>query len=397
MNAWKRTFVSAFIAQALSILGFSFSLPFLPFFLTELGVVDSGEQAFWAGVVLSSAGLTFALSAPFWGILADRYGRKVMVCRAMFGGTLVLLLMSLVQSVGQLVICRLLQGIFTGTMAASVALVASVVPHKHSGFTLGMMQAAVFIGNAIGPFFGGIMADTFGYRASFRMGALLCFLGGVLVFFGTHENWSPPDAKAGREEDRFRDIFLLKGFALAIVILFGVRLSNTMINPSFPLIVKDIRPTADNINSLAGSIMAAAAVAGAVSAATLGLIGDRFGHHRVLLGCCLGGSLASLGHFWAVSISHLVMARICFGLAVAGMLPAANAMIHCIIDHRSLGKAYGLATSLSMLGIALGPFTGGLLARLAGLRMPFLLTALAQLLLGVLVFVSGRKRVEPRP
>ena len=179
---WKSTFFYSFLAQVLGILGFSFCTPFLPFFVGELGVEDAGAQAFWAGVALSSAGFTFAVFAPIWGVVADRYGRKIMVCRAMFGGGLALLLMSFSRTVPQLVLFRVFQGAFSGTLAASIALVASVVPQHRSGLTLGMMQAAVFIGNAVGPFFGGMAADAFGYRVSFRIGALLTVLGGVLVY-----------------------------------------------------------------------------------------------------------------------------------------------------------------------------------------------------------------------
>ena len=391
MTPWKKTFISAFTAQILSIVGFSFALPFLPFFIADLGVPDAGDQAFWAGLVLSAAGLTFALSAPFWGIAADRYGRKLMVCRAMFGGTAVLLLMSYVQTVGQLLVCRLLQGAFTGTMAASVALVASVVPRKRSGLTLGMMQTAVFIGTTVGPFFGGLMADSFGYRASFRMGALLCLAGGLLVYFGTREDFSSPAAGKEGKTSGFLSIFMLKGFFLAVLVMFAVRFNNTMINPSFPLIVRDILPSAEKINSITGSVMASAALAGAFSAALVGYVGDQYGHRRVLFGCCLLAAAASAGHFWAMSINQLFAARVLFGLAVAGMLPAANAMIHGIIDHNSLGKAYGLATSLSMLGTAAGPFAGGYLASSAGLRMPFLVTAGTQLALGVLILLCMRQ------
>lgn len=393
MSAWKKTFVSAFAAQVLSILGFSFALPFLPYFIGDLGVSGQGNQAFWAGVVTAAAGLTFAFFAPLWGMASDRFGRKIMVVRAMFGGTLVLLLMSYVQSVGQLVICRLLQGMFTGTMAASVALVASVTPPRRSGFSLGMMQAAVFIGNTIGPFFGGVVSDLFGYRVSFRIGALLCLAAGLLVFFGASENFTPPRKDAARKGSSFRGIFLLEGFLVAVGIMFAVRMSNTMVNPAFPLIVKDIVPNAKNLNSITGTVMAGAALAAAVSAATLGWVGDRIGQKKVLIGCCLGASLASVGHFLAESLGALFAARVFFGLSVAGMLPASNAMIHAIVDPRALGKAYGLATSLSMLGLAVGPFTGGWLAKTAGLRFPFLAAAVAQLLLcGVVVaFVPSRK------
>ena len=394
MTPWKKTFASSFIAQILSILGFSFALPFLPFFIAELGVFDTGEQAFWAGIVLASAGFTLAIFAPVWGVLADRHGRKLMVVRAMFGGTVVLLLMSFVQTIGQLVICRLLQGAFTGTVAASIALVASVTPRKRCGLTLGMMQAAVFIGSSIGPLFGGIIADAYGYRASFQAGAALVFLGGLFVYFGTEENFSREDNEASSGNAGFRAIFLLKGFFAAVVIMFAVQFSNTMVNPSFPLIVKDILPAAVNLNSITGSVIAAAALAGAVSSAFLGFAGDKLGHRRVLIGCCIGACAASSGHFFARTLNELFAARILFGLAVAGMLPAANAMIHSIIDHRSIGKAYGLANSISMIGIALGPLAGGYLARAGGLRMPFLVAAGAQLLLGgmVVIFINREKQ-----
>ena len=108
--------------------------------------------------------------------------------RAMFGGTFVLLLMSMGQTVPQLVVCRLLQGVFTGTVSASVALVASVTPPKRSGLTLGMMQTAVLIGLALGPLVGGLAADAFGYRVAFRLGAGIIFLGGLFILYGTGAN-----------------------------------------------------------------------------------------------------------------------------------------------------------------------------------------------------------------
>ncbi len=192
---WKRTFAFAFAAQFLSIVGISFCTPFLPFFVADMGVADSGEQAFWAGIVLASGALTYALFAPVWGVLADRYGRKPMVCRAMLGAAVAVFLMSFACSVPQMIFFRVLQGVFSGTLAASIALVASVVPMKRIGFALGMMQAAVFVGNAAGPLIGGVLADHFGYQDSFRIGALLTFMGGMLVVFGTREDFVRPGPK----------------------------------------------------------------------------------------------------------------------------------------------------------------------------------------------------------
>ena len=377
----------------LGIVGISFATPFLPFFVGDLGVDDPGSQAFWAGIVMASGSLTFALFAPVWGVFADRYGRKPMVCRAMFGASVTVFLMSWAQTVPQMILFRVAQGAFSGTLAASIALVASVVPATRSGLALGMMQSAVFVGNALGPFLGGMAADAFGYRVSFRIGALLTLLGGLLILFGAREQFTPPDRKAGEGRPGYRAIVMMPGFLIGVLVLFGVRFSNSISNPSFPLIVGDILDSARNLNSITGAIISVAAISAAAAAAILGHAGDRLGRRGVLVGCGIAACLSSLGHYVAHDLPTLFVARIVFGFSVAGMLPAANAMINEVIDSRSIGKAYGLATSLSMLGSAIGPSIGGTLAMQAGLRVPFLATAAAQLSLvfAVLWFFRGRR------
>ena len=393
MAPWKRTFYSAFIAQIFSIVGFAFCFPFLPFFIAELGIKSKADQTWWAGVVMSAAGVTLALFAPVWGMLADKYGRKCMVLRAMFSGTVIMFLMSLVQTVPQLSVCRLLQGAFTGTVAASVALVAGVTPVHRSGFALGMMQAAVFIGVCLGPFFGGIVADHFGYRMAFRIGALVILVGGLLVQFGTHEEFTPPDPKRKEMHGRFSDVLANRTFLLAAFIMFAIRLSNSLTSPAFPLIVKEIHGSSEAINSLTGSIIAVAALAGAISAAVLGHFGDSWGHRKVLIACCIAAAIASFAHLPINSIAGLFVVRTIFGLSIAGMLPATNAMIRREIADHNIGKAYGAATSFSMSGLAIGPLLGGFLGGTFGLRIPFLVMGFGQI--GVLALVCRMRRRQP--
>jgi len=393
MTAWKKTFVSAFIAQVCSITGFSFAMPFLPFYIGELGVIDEKAQAFWAGLCLGAAGVTLSIASPIWGNVADRYGRKIMVVRSMVGGVLVLSLMAIVQTPWQLLVCRLLQGGLTGTMVASVALVASVAPARRSGFALGMMNSAVFIGAAGGPFLGGLVSDAFGYRKAFLCGAVVLAVGSLVALLGTREDFRPPDkSKSARS---LRQLLLLPGFLAAVMVMLAVRVSNSIANPAFPLIVKNIHTNLKTLNTVTGGIVAVAALSGAISSAVLGLLGDRFGHKRFLLACCLGAAAASFGHAYAVTVSQLVVLRICFGLTVAGMLPAANAAISRATPSDAIGKAFGWATSMSTLGFAFGPFLGGYIGMVAGLRKPFLVTSACQLaLFGVVLFFMSDKHAH---
>ncbi|MGC8977490.1 MAG: MFS transporter [Candidatus Ratteibacteria bacterium] len=379
---WKKTFVSAFLAQILSIIGFSFAMPFLPFFISELGIKDISSQTFWAGIILSSSGFTFTIFSPFWGYFADKYGRKVMVVRSMFSGTFILFLMSIVKTVKQLLICRLLQGALTGTIVASVTLVASIVPIEKSGFTLGMMQAAVSIGNSIGPLIGGVLSDHFGYRNTFRIGGGIIFLGGLLIFLFAKEN-RINNQKI--EKISYKQILKIKGFWIATMIMFGVRLSNTILTPSFPLVIKEIISSPEKLNTITGMMIGVAAIIEGLCAAGLGNLSDKIGYIRMIVNCFIFASIASMGHFFSYSVASLFFWRILFTGSVAGVIPSVNSMIKTLINENSIGKAYGLFSSISMLGLAFGPLIGGYTGKFINIRTPFLITSIFHAIVAILI------------
>ncbi len=89
---------------------------------------------------------------------------------------------------------RLIQGIFTGTVAAATALVASDTPKEKLGSTLGKLQLAIFLGQAFGPTTGGFIADTFGYRATFWVTSGYLFIAGLIILFFVKENFVPNES-----------------------------------------------------------------------------------------------------------------------------------------------------------------------------------------------------------
>ena len=133
---WQRTLYACWVAQFLSIVGFSFVMPFIPFYVRFLGVDTEAKVAIWSGLLVTASGLMGAVFAPIWGGLADRYGRKMMVQRAMFGGAVVMALSGFAADVQQLLVLRLVQGALTGTVVASTTLVAAITPKNRMGFSL---------------------------------------------------------------------------------------------------------------------------------------------------------------------------------------------------------------------------------------------------------------------
>src|SRR3990172_9238727 len=90
LEPWQRNLYTVVAAQMVAMIGFGIAQPFLPFYLQELGVESTSEVAFWVGLISSLQPICLALAAPVWGMLADRYGRKPMLVRAMIGGSIAL-------------------------------------------------------------------------------------------------------------------------------------------------------------------------------------------------------------------------------------------------------------------------------------------------------------------
>jgi predicted MFS family arabinose efflux permease len=143
---WKRNLAALWFGELVAISGFSVFMPFLPFYVQELGVTGLEQVAFWSGLLITAQAVTMAAIAPVWGSLADRYGRKIMVVRAMFGGAVVIASMGFVGNVYQLALLRAIQGFLTGTVPAATTLVASSTPPERRGFAIGLLQMAIYMG-----------------------------------------------------------------------------------------------------------------------------------------------------------------------------------------------------------------------------------------------------------
>src|SRR5260370_18504968 len=149
---WRRNLAELGLAEFTAILGFSFAFPFLPLFLhRELHIPSGSQLAFWTGISAGVTGFALALTSPIWGRLADRYGRKPMLVRAMIGGGISVGLMGLSQSALQLTVLRGVQGASSGTVAAATALVATETPAPELAWALGILSSAISFRSATAP------------------------------------------------------------------------------------------------------------------------------------------------------------------------------------------------------------------------------------------------------
>jgi DHA1 family multidrug resistance protein-like MFS transporter len=404
--SWRRNLYALVIAQTLAIVGFGLRDAFLPFYLKTLGELDNDQAALWSGLVAAGGAGVMAITAPIWGVVSDRKGRKPMVLRAMFAATATVGLMGLATAPWHLVGLRLVEGAFTGTVTASTALVAASAPKDRLGYSLGLISMAVFSGASLGPFLGGILADWIGYRATFGVSAGCLAGAGVIVLLFVRERFVPPVRAArgperGMAAVRVSTAWLMAPILLTMIaVLFVVRLAQMGVRPIMPLYVEELGHYGDkHAASVSGLAFGLLGLTSAVASVYLGRRGDRVGHRKILLGCTLGAGLVYLPMALVSAPWQLVVLQGLFGVAAGGLIPAANAIVANATPPERRGFIYGVTAAASSLGGFFGPLAGAAIAASLGFRATFVTTA-ALLLLLTAAMVSafgGKSSVVRRP
>ncbi len=175
----------------MTMAAFTFVDPLLPLYIQKVGNLTVDQAAFWAGLAASGLGAAMFFISPVWGILADRFGRKAMVMRAMFGGAVILSLMSLAPNIYLIVILRCFQGFVTGSVAAMTALASGTVPRNKMPLAMGVIMLAVFCGQSLGPLAGGFIAGRWGYHATFYASGAFLLAAGLIVLIMVKEHFVP--------------------------------------------------------------------------------------------------------------------------------------------------------------------------------------------------------------
>jgi DHA1 family multidrug resistance protein-like MFS transporter len=396
-DSWQRTLAIVWIAEFVSLVGFAMVMPFLPFYVEDLGVTDPDQVKFWSGLVVSAHAVTMGIFAPIWGSLADRHGRKLMLERAIFGASVVLVLMGFAQNPQQLLALRILQGCLTGTVPAATTLVASIVPRERTGFALGWLQMGIWGGVSVGPLIGGVIADSLGYRTSFFATSSLLFLSGLGVLFFVRENFERPEPEPGESKPRWWDGLTIAFQSRAVLAVLGVRLltraAARVISPVLPLFVAALLPESSRVATIAGVVTGASAISSSIGSVILGRLGDRVGYRRVL---SISAILAAVFYALQAGVTNtiqLIILQFCVGASLSGTISSLTALLATLAPEGRQGSVYGMDTSVVSIANAVGPMLGASLAVALGNRATFLLAAVLFVLSAAFIalFLPGDK------
>jgi MFS transporter, DHA1 family, multidrug resistance protein len=375
MELWKKNLYSLWVAQFTAGAGLSMVMPFLPFYLKELGVAEPDAVKIWSGLVFSAPFMVSALMQPLWGVLGDRYGRKPMVVRAMMALGLANIVMGFAQTAPQLLTLRFLQGFLSGFVAPSLALLASCTPEDRTGQAIGTIQSSLVTGMIVGPLLGGVLAHFFGYRPLFFGTGTFCLAASLVVIVFVEEHFTKP---GGRKRSGLRQnlgfVFSNPGLRFLFLLLVVVQISIHIVGPFLSLYVEFLQFPADYVAMMSGAVFGITGVTNASMAPIWGRRGDRIGYRRVLRYAIGGAALFYLPQALVTDAYQLLALRAGVGIFIGGIVPTILTIVQKSTPDQSRGGIYGIFQSGLLLGTMAGPLIGGLLSASLGLRAIFVLT-----------------------
>lgn len=394
MESWKVNLISVWFGCFFTGLAISQILPFLPLYVSQLGVTSHEALSMWSGLTFSITFLVSAIVSPMWGSLADRKGRKLMLLRASLGMAIAILLQAYATNVWQLFLLRGLMGLTSGYIPNAMALVASQVPRERSGWAISTLSTAQISGVIGGPLMGGFLADHVGLRAVFFITAMLLVVSFLVTFFLIKEGVRPTVSKADRLSGKA--VFATLPYPGLMISLFVttmvIQLCNGSIGPILALFIKSMAPDSNNIAFLSGMIAAVPGVSALISAPRLGKLGDRIGTARILMATLIIAVVLFFAMSFVTSPFQLGVLRFLLGFADGAMLPAVQTLLVKYSSDQVTGRIFGYNQSFMYLGNVAGPLMGATVSAMAGFRWVFAATAVVVLLNVIQLAIALRRR-----
>ncbi|MFD0897170.1 multidrug efflux MFS transporter [Loigolactobacillus binensis] len=373
---WQQNLYVLWFGCFMAGMGFSLVLPFMSLYIDTLGHFSHMQLNFWSGLTYSATYLVTAIVSPWWGRLADRKGRKLMLLRASAGMAIVMGAMAFVTNVYQLVALRALQGVVSGFISNANALIATSAPRNKSGQALGTLSTGSVTGQMIGPLLGGTIAGFFGYRVTFLITAALLATGFVLCLFFVHETLEP--VEKGKQQP-VKEIIKQLPYPSLIIGMFVTTMfimaANNSISPIISLFVRELMHNHGNVPLISGIVAALPGIATLIAAPQFGKLGDRIGTQRILLLGLIFATLIYLPQGFVTSVWQLAVLRIFVGISDAALLPAVQTILAKYSPHTVAGRIFSYNQSFQSVGQVSGPLIGSGISGFLGYNGVFFTTA----------------------
>ena len=380
------------IAAAAGVTAMSFNIwyPFMPLYALELGANSDADAVAWVALAITMQGVARLASSAIWGVLSDRWGRKLMLLRALYLASITFMFAAVAQEPWHLALATACQGFFSGFIPASVALVSVLVPDHRMNRSLSTLTGAQHLGTTTGPALGALLALLFDFRTTIIVASVVPLFTATAVLL-----WVPRDQVTRRRQADGSKVPLepfkaTPQFVLGVLALFSVYAMNELIRISTPIALRAIKDGADAAGeagitfSLGGLVSAFSVLFLAPMAFKPGRIGWAFG------ATCALGAAGFLLLAVTDSVPLFVLGFLIIALVVSALVPAINTHIASSVTRSRRGTGFGIAATAQALSFGIGPGAGALFAAVS-LDLGYAVTGALFLALGLVMFSAIRE------
>lgn len=337
-------------------------IPLLPILRETFGL-----NYFQSGILVSSFSLAYGLGQVPAAMLADRFGRRLIIILGLLIISFTGIGVSVTQTFWQMALFFIAMGLIGGTYhAPASSYISQSLPSAIRGRALGMHVTGGSASFLVTPAMALGLATLFdSWRIPFFVLALPALLVGTLLWLTTGETESDFDNVSETDNNTVhnsgdQDLIPWSQIIRAIGIIAGLSMTMQIVfasvNSYLPLYMVDHHGISTKYAGLVVSLIAGTGIVGAPLG---GALSDRFGRKRVILGCLiLAGPL-----FFAVTRSPfglpLILSLMLYGMAISARMPTMESLI---ADVAPVGRR----TTVLGIYFFLGMETAGLMTPVVG-------------------------------
>ena len=366
----KRSLLALIGVVLVGMTGFGVFLPVFPFLALHVGA--SPMEATWA---MGAYSLGQLISAPAWGRVSDRIGRKPVLMIGLIGGGLCYLWLAQAQTVIDVALARLAAGLMAGNVGAAFAAAADLADEKTRARNMGLLGASVGFAFIAGPFVGAMIAgenpDAAGFDRICIISACFAFAAALLALVLFRETKAAGAASADQPKTRFALMLSKPALTRLFVVMLLMIVAQAAMETTFGLwadIQLDWGPRQVGW-ALAGLGFLSALLQGGVAGRAAQKLGERL---TLIIGLIiLAAAFGGLAMAKEAPMAMVALCAIAIGVGLAS--PALQSLFAAEADHGDRGAIMGLSQSAGAMGRVLGPLFAGPLFGLHGHAAPYVL------------------------
>jgi len=342
----------------LDVLGIGLIIPVLPALVGEFAA-DPQAQAYWYGALVAGYGMMQFFAGPLLGALSDRVGRRPVLLVSVFGLALHFLLIAWADSLGTLMVARLLGGATAATISVANAYIADVAPPEQRSRGFGLVGAMFGLGFIVGPVAGGILGDI-DLRLPFLVAAGFALVNAGYGLFVLPESM-PRERRVAFSIARANPFSALGALAAVPQVRGYIAVFSLLALAQFVLHATWVLATSARFGwgpREAGLSLFVVGVASVLMQGVLmGRAVRRFGERRLAIAGMTSGVLASLAYAF-VPQGWMVYPVILSNLLGFAAMPALQALISRGFDQSRQGLTLGSLNSINGVMTVVAPIVG---------------------------------------